>query len=106
MEDTDKDMSVDESSIMDKSHDLTLLKEQMTMELSENTRELIMDETAKILCKVCLGNITRNKENVPEVLIYCSQCSSTSKKIIKSTFEVSEFGTQMFLRLFQVILVV
>lgn len=82
VEDMDKDMSVDESSQLGKTHDMCLLKDQMSMELSENTRELIMDEAAKILCKVCLGNMARNKDNVPEVLICCSQCSSTSTKKI------------------------
>lgn len=75
LEDMDKDMAVDES---ERSQDSTM--QSHSTELSENTRELMMDEASKILCKICLGNMSRNKENVPEVLICCSQCASTSKR--------------------------
>lgn len=100
IEDIDKDMSVDESSQIDKTHEMNLIKEAMSMELSENTRELIMDEAAKILCKVCLGNMARNKENVPEVLICCSQCSSTSKKCFFRKFYCILFSEPIFNGLF------
>lgn len=49
----------------------------------------------EILCKVCLGDQFRNKMNVPEVMISCSQCGSTSKFSFFHCLLIS--GTEKFL---------
>lgn len=75
-------MSLDETT--DKmlvSNDTMFLddKDQVQRNILNGRRESIVNERSmKALCKVCLGDQLRNKMNIPEVLITCSQCASTS----------------------------
>lgn len=80
LEDMDKDMSLDESSLAEKLPDTSIREDRDTnrREMANGVTEALLQEDGKVLCKVCLGDENRNKENAPEVLIYCSQCCSSS----------------------------
>lgn len=77
-------MSLDEQSHCEKLQDgdtsFRDVKDIAKCEMLNSMRETLSeDENLKLLCKVCLGDQSRNKENVTEVLISCSQCSSLSE---------------------------
>lgn len=86
LEDIEKDMSLDDTAdkLAGGATDPTFVddnKDQMQRESLNGRRESTAnnDGSSKTLCKVCLGDQYRNKMNIPEVLISCSQCASTSE---------------------------
>lgn len=73
-------MSLDESLLAEKLPDgnTSLREDTSHREMANGVTEASSQDDGKILCKVCLGDENRNKENASEVLICCSQCCSSS----------------------------
>lgn len=79
LEDIYKDICRDENNVKIEAKDSSFFGDEEQILREANNDPLSGNDRSKVICKVCLGDQNHNKLGLPEVLISCSQCASTSK---------------------------